>query len=99
MSEIMDDLEMKIHLHGLLQTNNVAVTFTKKDGTVRRLVCTLREEVINDKFAKTDLNVSPIYDAPKNWDMHITTNFAVWDIENDGWRSFNPESVIEFEVV
>lgn len=57
----------------------VTVTFTKKDGTERTMRCTRSTTYI------------PIEHAPKSDTSkeEITDNIRVFDIENQGWRSFN----------
>lgn len=73
----MDDLRE------LLQKGIVSVTFTKKDGSERVMLCTL----FPDFLPATDGNGS--YNG-------IT---VVYDLENEGWRSFRDDSVTDYEVV
>lgn len=62
----------------------VCVTFTKKDGSERRLVCTRNPVYI------------PEAHLPKGNGVRVLTSEAVrvYDLENHGWRSFTPSSVI-----
>jgi hypothetical protein len=76
-------------LKAILSESEVEVTFVKKDGTERKMLCTLSENKI------------PSEKAPKN--VGKTKNdevLAVFDIENDGWRSFRWDSIktIQFGV-
>lgn len=67
-----------------LQKGVVGVTFTKKDGTERTMMCTLDADVIPNDF------------APKDEDSKRAKNdevLAVFDVEKEGWRSFRWDSV------
>lgn len=65
-------------LLGVLRMHeNVEVTFTKKDGTVREMKCTLKEDVI------------PKVENPKESDTLCT----VWDTVLGAWRSFHFENI------
>lgn len=72
-----------------LQTSILNVTFIKKDGTERKMRCTLDSNLLP---AQTDLEESVQKKTP-NPDV-----LAVWDIENAGWRSFRYDSIIGFEI-
>jgi hypothetical protein len=67
--------------------NIVNVDFIKKDGTQRKLRCTLRPDLLP---AQTDLEEAVQKKTP-NPDV-----LAVWDLENGGWRSFRYDSIIGF---
>jgi hypothetical protein len=67
-------------LHGGI----INVKFTKKDGSERILRCTLNEAYIKPHEKKTDK------EKPANNDT-----VSVWDIDNDGWRSFRLDSILE----
>lgn len=66
------------------------MTFTKNDGTEREMECTLKEEFIQQYEKKTDRV------RKENEDV-----LSVWDLENNGWRSFRVDSVkrIDFDLV
>lgn len=66
-----------------LQKGVVGVTFTKKDGTERTMMCTLDVGVIPNEF------------APKGEDKRVKSDeaLAVFDVEKEGWRSFRWDSV------
>ena len=57
----------------------VTVTFTKRDGTERTMRCTRSTSYI-------PLEQAPKSDTSKE---EITDNIRVFDVENQGWRSFN----------
>jgi hypothetical protein len=78
------------YLKGVLQTGIVEVNFVKKDGTQRKLLCTLMPSELP---AQTDLEEAVQKKTP-NPDV-----LAVWDIENKGWRSFRYDSILGFSVL
>lgn len=75
------------YLKNALHNGVVEVLFLKKDNTERRLVCTLKADLLP---AQTDLEEAVQKKTP-NPDV-----LAVWDIENNGWRSFRWDSIIGF---
>lgn len=74
-------------LLSLLNKGNVRVVFTKSDGSERTMVCTKRMDVI------------PTESHPKG--QRPTNDYlcTVWDLEANGWRSFNFDKVISYEQV
>ena len=64
---------------GLLHEDKVTITFQKADGTLRNMLCTLKEDMLPQQI---DLEET-IQKKVSNPDA-----CAVWDIENQGWRSF-----------
>lgn len=73
-------------LRKLLTTDIVTITFTKKDGSKREMICTTipdylpMPESITGNFAKPSETV-----------------VTVWDLEQNGWRSFRSDSVKSIE--
>lgn len=67
-----------------LRYNQVKVTFTKKNGELREMLCTTQEGIIPETFGTS---------VPRE---NVVT---VWDLEKNAWRSFNEDSVISFEVI
>lgn len=68
----------------------VHVSFTKIDGTIRNIQCT------------TNLELIPVQFHPKQKESAAAPNdkvIRVYDLENDGWRSFLVDNVISFESV
>jgi hypothetical protein len=63
------------------------VTFTKVDGTVRTMKCTLNEKYIPQSEPKKTDRVKKENDQV----------LAVWDLENSGWRSFRYDSITKIE--
>lgn len=78
------------YLKGVLQTGIANVTFLKKDGSERRLLCTL---LPSELPAQTDLEEAVQKKTPN------PEVLAVWDLENKGWRSFRYDSVLGFSVL
>jgi hypothetical protein len=77
-------------LRTLLHESVVGITFTKKDGSERLMKCTLLESKIPSEF------------TPKGSEKAKSDEvLPVFDVENDGWRSFRWDSItkIEFSLV
>lgn len=70
----------------VLHSNEVNVTFTKKDGTERDMRCTLKPELL----PKVEITEG------KKARKKSETSIAVYDLEVQGWRSFNWRSVKRF---
>ena len=69
-------------LINLLRSEIVELTFTKKDGTERIMKCTLSEQKI------------PEENLPKGTERAKSDEaVAVFDLENQGWRSFRWDSL------
>jgi len=64
------------------------VSFTKKDGTVRDMKCTLRADYLPSKAESESSST-----RKANPDV-----LAVWDLEKEEWRSFRKDSVIAYNV-
>ena len=73
-------------LRDLLSKEVLVITFRKKDNSLRTMICTTRSEFLP---GATDdyVNNSQISD----------TIVTVWDVENDGWRSFRFDSLNSIE--
>ena len=73
-------------LRGLLHSEEVTITFTKKDGTEREMLCTLKIDNI------------PSEKAPKNsGKAQSDESIAVFDLDKQDWRSFRWDSVKKIE--
>jgi hypothetical protein len=69
----------------ILANHLAKVTFTKKDGSRREMICTLIAEALPELVgskAKKSMEVLP-----------------VWDMEKEAWRSFRIDSVEKVEVL
>lgn len=86
MTSQVDTKEGREWLHGLLQSEKVTITFTKKDGSERKMLCTLAEKQI------------PSEKMPKNsGKAKSEQSLAVFDLEKQEWRSFRFDSVKEIQ--
>ena len=65
----------------ILRTSVLDVTFTKVDGTERVMKCTLNEDLIPQTTRS---------ETPRKSNPDVC---AVWDLENQSWRSFRWDSI------
>lgn len=74
-------------LRDLLKTDIATVTFTKKDGSKREMICTLIPDYL------------PVMSEPNPNIKYGPSPFiaTVWDLEENAWRSFKFESVLSIE--
>ena len=77
--------EEKEWLKGILREREVTVIFTKKDGTERKMLCTLSENKIPEEKVPTGSGKTQNGDA-----------LAVFDLEKEEWRSFRYDSLKSF---
>ena len=80
----MEDQDLK-RLKNLLAQGRAIVKFTKLDGTVREMDCTLNENYIPKESNETKRVKA------KNDEV-----LAVYDVVKAGWRSFRLDSIISF---
>lgn len=79
-------------LRELLKTDIVTVSFIKKDGSKREMICT----TISDYLPAHETNT----DSPINFPEHSKPHpnlVTVWDLEQGGWRSFKFDSITSIE--
>lgn len=74
-------------IRSTLRSNICKVKFTKTNGEIRDMVCTLKEDVAIPHEKKTE-RIKEVNDDV----------LAVWDCEKDSWRSFRFDSIIEYSV-
>lgn len=83
-----DSLSETEQMRTLLQNGKVQVTFTKKDGSTRVLNGTTRMDFI------------PEYSHPSNGSMTRTDDLiTVYDLDNEGWRSFHMDNVQDVKAI
>ena len=82
-------MELRTSYLSSLYNNICFVNFTKMDGTLRGMRCTLRSDILPPQ---TDLE-------EHTQRKQTTESIAVWDLEVKGWRSFRNDSVIDFKVL
>jgi len=75
----------------LLRTNQATVTFTKADGSERKMVCTLVE-------SKIPADKRPKSKESEEGSSTVGSAVRVFDLEKGEWRSFRFDSVISFGV-
>ena len=79
----------RLGIKDILKQHILNVVFTKRDGTIRKMDCTLRENYL-------PIQETPYtgYSKPDNLDT-----VAVWDVKNEAWRSFRLDSVISITLI
>lgn len=75
-------------LVGLLKNNSLKVTFTKKDGTSRDMICTLQEDQLPKQEVKENAK-------PRAVNLDV---IRVFDLEKKAWRSFRIDSIKTFQL-
>ena len=69
-----------------LNTEAVSLTFTKADGSERTMLCTkMISKIPEAQHPKTDKVVK----LDENGNVIETDLVTVYDLEKEGWRSFN----------
>lgn len=76
----------KSEVMNLLHEGEVLVHFEKADGTMRNMLATLKEELLPEQI---DIE-EEIQKKKPNPDV-----LAVWDTENQGWRSFRWDRLVK----
>jgi hypothetical protein len=78
-------------LNGMLKVTDMTITFTKKDGTVRVMNCTLKPELLPES--------KPLAEG-KTPRKESTTSIRVFDNDLKEWRSFTTKNVtrVEFSI-
>jgi hypothetical protein len=65
-----------------LAAGKLEVTFTKKDGSERKMICTRSNEII------------PFNEESEKWKQsNSPDNLPVWDVEAHGWRAFRIDRI------
>lgn len=84
-----DQKKFREFLKGVLKNETATLTFQKKDGTMRVMKCSLREEHMPSYEKKTE-RVRASNDE----------TLSVVDLEKNEWRSFRYDSIrrIEFSI-
>lgn len=76
--------EFKKQIAPFLSNYIITLQFTKADGSIRTMKCTLHPDWIE--------TVQPAHETKKAENPDVQ---AVWDIPNAGWRSFRWDSIIQ----
>lgn len=80
-SEIKDSLSKSI----------AEITFTKTDGSIREMRCTLISEYLPQKHIEENVR-----HVPRKENDNV---LAVWDIDNRDWRSFRLNSITNINYI
>jgi hypothetical protein len=80
-------LYTKEQIHEADRSGIINVQFTKKDGSLRAMRCSLQEKYLPPLMNDTEITTK---DNPEV--------LAVWDIESHGWRSFRIDSVMSMAI-
>lgn len=78
-------MQNKVEIQEILQNSIAKVEFVKKDGSIRTMRCTLREDFL------------PKMDAISSKRKKSETSLSVWSVDDGGWRSFVVENVRKIE--
>lgn len=79
----------KENLKNLLKQNVVSISFKKVDGTDRKMLCSLKEDILPAITSK-----EPSKKKPENENV-----LPVWDIEKNAFRSFRIDSLTDYSIV
>jgi len=93
LTEMTDGMEAKLHawLKGMLQVGPATITFTKLDGSVRVMKCTLE--------AKDLPPAVPLAEGKTPRKETVSTKaLRVFDLEKKEWRSFTTKNVKRIEL-
>lgn len=82
----------RTEIEKVLKNSIVNVTFTKTDGSVRNMKCTLIEEFLPPVFLDNDEQME------KKTRKQSLDSLAVWDMDKNAWRSFRVDSVTKMEL-
>lgn len=96
---ILNEKELKLFkkwLKGHLNFGPVTVTFTKKDGSERMMLCTTNKDIIPiDPVHKTNTDNPIDFPKPKKDRKPNDEVMPVYDLEANAWKSFRWDSIKE----
>jgi hypothetical protein len=84
----LDDRNREIR--HLLHEHDCEITFTKVDGTVRTMPCTLRTEAMPQRVVTEEFQTTRLY-KPET--------LSVWCLDKSEWRSFKVANVQRIRVL
>jgi hypothetical protein len=87
-------LEIRKWVKSLLQVTEVEVEFTKSDGTVRTMRCTLNDEKLPPPVAVTG-PVDGIVVETKQRKKPGEESIRVFDLDKNEWRSFRFDRLLK----
>lgn len=80
------DESTKVWIKDRLPDSEFVIDFTKKDGTKRKMRCTLADGYVPPATKEDPLTQKKV--RAINEDVQV-----VWDMDKEGWRSFRWDSV------
>ena len=90
------------YLMGQLHQNVLTISFTKKDGSNRQMLCTLKTDLLPQRSqsdtiqsSNNDLIIPPEIKTKKINESII----PVYDLEKKGWRSIIIANIIKIEIM
>jgi hypothetical protein len=90
---VLDDLDLddrNRELRHLLQEHDCEVVFTKVDGSLRTMPCTLREAAMPARVVVEEYQTTRLY-KPET--------LSVWCLDKSEWRAFKVANVREIRVL
>ena len=90
LKELPTDDERNRLLRDVLSKNDCEITFTKVDGTVRTMPCTLREAAMPQRVVVEEYQTTRLY-KPET--------LSVWCLDKSEWRAFKVANVREIKVI
>ena len=79
----------KEKLKDILKQNVVSISFKKVDGSDRKMLCSLKEDILPAVEAK-----QPTKKKPENENV-----LPVWDLEKNAFRSFRIDSLTDYSIL
>lgn len=86
-----DFLSQRLVFEEFLNTHELHVTFTKTDGTTRKLRCTRNPEMFK--------HLLPEKKSTPGYIQRSDKQVRVWDLDKNEWRSFNVDTVVDWAIV
>jgi len=94
-----DLILFKKWLRSHLRFGPVTVTFTKKDGTERVMVCTTAPSLVPPEPVHETNTDNPIdFPAPKREKKVNEDVMPVYDLQSQAWKSFRWDSIKEIKI-
>ena len=90
MFELMDTDTRNRYLRELLSQHDCEITFTKVNGELRTMPCTLRTEAMPQRVVTEEYQTTKIYKPEL---------LSVWCLDKSEWRSFKVNNVKEIKVL
>ena len=97
MEQVVDIEEKRNVLAAMLHNNICEVTFTKVNGDIRVMPCTLKEDVIPPAPVHETNTDNPI-DFPKEAKKQNPNTMSVWCLDKKEWRSFRVANVTSITI-